>query len=121
MTKRTGPTNIYIRKLISQLKKKSREENKKIWKYIAYLLSMPTRKRVEVNLWKIQKYASDGKIIIVPGKVLGYGILNKKVKVIAYKFSKSAEEKLRKNGIEYERLNDILNKKLDLKNVIILK
>ena len=40
-------------------------------------------------------HASDGDVIVVPGKVLGTGDLNRKVTVAAFSFSKSAVEKIR--------------------------
>jgi len=45
MVKRTGPTNIYLRKLINLLKKEGKKNNSKFWLYVAELLSRPTRKR----------------------------------------------------------------------------
>ncbi|AGI86202.1 LSU ribosomal protein L18e [Candidatus Methanomethylophilus alvi Mx1201] len=44
----------------------------------------------EANLSKIQKYAKDGETIIVPGKVLAAGEIDKKVTVAAYSFSAKA-------------------------------
>ncbi len=96
--KRTGPTNFFLRKLIRDLKKLSNKENAKIWKEIAYYLELPRRKRVKVNIGKIEKLAKEGETIIIPGKLLGGGLLNKKVTVVYYNASKSAIKKLEKAG-----------------------
>lgn len=110
---RIRSTNIYLRKLIKELRKKRKEGA--VYGYLAELLNKPGRKRIEVNLWKINKYANDGDIIVVPGKVLGYGNLNKKVTIIAWKFSGNSLEKIEKSGskaislYEYIRQNNRLN------------
>ncbi|HDJ89663.1 MAG TPA: 50S ribosomal protein L18e [Thermoprotei archaeon] len=96
--KRTGPTNIHLRLLISFLRRKSRENGAKIWRTVAEYLEKPTRKRVEVNIWKINKYTIEGDTVVIPGKVLGYGSLNHKVTVAAWKFSKKGREKILKAG-----------------------
>ena len=98
MTKRTGPTNEHLSNLIQELKALSNKENVKIWKRIANDLEKPSRKRREVNLRRINLYAKDKETIIVPGKVLSDGDLNKRVNIAAFKFSKQALEKINKTG-----------------------
>ncbi len=85
-------------KLITNLKLKARENNAKIWRDIAERLESPNSNHAEVNLSRIQRYAEDGEVIVVPGKVLGSGVLEKKVTVAAWKVSRKAEEKIKKVG-----------------------
>jgi len=85
-------------KLISDLKLKARENNARIWRDIAERLEGSNSNYAEVNVSRIQRYARDGDVIVVPGKVLGAGNLDKKVTVAAWKFSRSAEEKIKKAG-----------------------
>ncbi len=94
MVKRTGPTDIHVRKLISTLKKM----DKPIAKRVAKDLERPRRIRRVVNLFKIDKYANEGDIVIVPGKVLGVGDLTKKITISALSYSKSALEKIKASG-----------------------
>ena len=96
--KRTGPTNVHLRLLIKRLKQASRKYEAPIWRTVAYHLSKPRRQRVEVNLSRINRYASDGDVVVVPGKVLGSGELTKRVTVAAWRFSSSALEKVKKVG-----------------------
>ncbi len=103
MVKRTGPTNLGLRNLIQELKKASSEQNVKIWKRIAEDLSRSTRIRREVNIDKINRYAKDKETIVVPGKVLGVGELNKDVSVAAFRFSESAKKKI-KNSLTIQEL-----------------
>jgi large subunit ribosomal protein L18e len=84
--------------LVTELKKQSIEQNVNLWKRIATDLEKPTRIRREVNLYKIDKYARDDEIIVVPGKVLGTGELTKGVKVAAFTFSESAYKKIKEKG-----------------------
>ena len=97
MVKRTGPTNTELQALLGELGQVSRES--KLWKRVAKDLSKSARQRRVVNLYKINKYARDGETILVPGKVLSVGDLDKKVVVAAFSFSGEAKEKiLKKNG-----------------------
>ena len=55
-------------------------------------------RKVEVNIWKINKYTKKGEVVIVPGKVLGDGTLDHPVKVAAKAFSESAKKKILEAG-----------------------
>ena len=95
MVKRTGPTNPELNSLIEELKKKS-VDGAKIWKRLAKDLSKPTRQRRIVNIYKINKCAKEGETVVVPGKVLNMGELDKKIDVAAFSFSDKAKEKINK-------------------------
>jgi large subunit ribosomal protein L18e len=94
MTRTVAKTNPRLTSLISLLKNSSRENEAKIWREIASRLEIPNRNYAEVNLSKINRYAHDGETIIVPGKVLGSGMLSQSVKVAALNFSASATSKI---------------------------
>jgi large subunit ribosomal protein L18e len=98
MSRNVISTNIHKRKLIRQLEKLSDKTDKAIWEKVAEILSRSRRKRVAVNIGKINRLANDGEIIIVPGRVLGGGLLEKKLVVIAESFSKTAWQKILDNG-----------------------
>lgn len=108
MTKRTGPTNLVLRELIEELKKKSIEHKVNIWNKIASDLEKPTRQRRVVNLSKINTYTKENETIIVPGKVLGAGILDHKLTISAYQFSNGAKEKIVKAGAKIVPLNELI-------------
>jgi len=88
-------TNPRLLNLISLLKDTSRQNDANVWRDIASRLESPSRNYAEVNLSKINRYASGGETIVVPGKVLGSGVLETSVKVAALNFSQSAETKIR--------------------------
>ncbi|MCK4589894.1 MAG: 50S ribosomal protein L18e [Nanoarchaeota archaeon] len=98
MSKRTGPTNQNLKKLIQELKEKSLAEGVKLWKRIAHDLEKPSRQRRAVNIYKIDQFAKDGETVVVPGKILSVGQLTKKLNVAAYTVSKEAQEKITKSG-----------------------
>ncbi|MCX8179445.1 MAG: 50S ribosomal protein L18e [Candidatus Aenigmarchaeota archaeon] len=98
MGKRTGPTNPLLKQLIEELKATSHQIKSPFLLAIAEKLNKPRRQRVEVNLTDINRNAEDGDIIVVPGVVLGYGELNKKITISAWKFSKPALEKIKKSN-----------------------
>ncbi|RLI93565.1 MAG: 50S ribosomal protein L18e [Candidatus Altiarchaeales archaeon] len=85
-------------KLIAELKKAARENNAPVWNKIAEELSRSRRNRRCVNVWKINKYTKKGDLVIVPGKVLGDGILEHKVEVAAFKFTDNARRKIEDIG-----------------------
>jgi len=65
------------------------------WLEVARLLSKPRRKKVEINLNKIDEESKEGDTIVVPGKVLGKGEISKKIEIVAFSYSKEAERKLK--------------------------
>ncbi len=90
----TGPTNEQLRMLIRFLRKASREYGARIWRYVAELLEKPRRKRIAVNVGKLNRLCNDGDVVVIPGKLLGGGVIHKKVTVAVFKCSKSAYEKI---------------------------
>lgn len=99
MAQRTNQkTNPRLSSLIAMLKETARENDAKIWRVIAQNLEAPSKNHAEVNIGKINRYAQDGETLIVPGKVLGSGMLDQKVSVAALNFSESAIVKI--TGLE---------------------
>lgn len=100
-------TDKNLRELIKKLKK----HKEKFYKVLVRSLSSARRKRVAVNLTKIDKIGKDGEVIIVPGKVLGNGRLTKNLSVCAWSFSKAAEKKIKESG-KIVSWNEIIEKNI---------
>ena len=100
MVKKIIKTNPNLIELINKLNKQSKSEDAAIWKDVADRLSRSNRRTAEVNLSSINRYAVADETILVPGKVLSNGELDKKVNVVALKFSAKAQEKIESAGGE---------------------
>ncbi len=119
--KRTGPTNPRLVKMINELEKISRLNKAPIWKAVAEKLRKPTRSRIEVNLWKVNKFYRDGvSAYIIPGKLLGEGEIDKPVTVAAAFVSKSAAEKIKKAGGRVLLLDEYAKENPKGSNTVIL-
>ncbi len=105
--KRTGPTNPILNDLISELKKRSIEQDANLWKRIAEDLEKPTRQRRAVNLSRISRHTKENETIVVPGKVLGSGTLDHKLTIAALNFSQGALDKIIKAGAKVVALDEI--------------
>lgn len=94
---------------------------KPVWRKVAYELSRPRRQRVEVNLSKIDQYAPEDATVIVPGKVLGSGMISKKVTVAAFMFSESAKKLISSAGGKAISIDGLHKANPDGRGVVILK
>jgi large subunit ribosomal protein L18e len=87
-------TSPRLSSLIAELKSVARDSGADVWRDVAGRLEKPRRTHAEVNLSRIERYAAEDETIIVPGKVLGSGTLQKSVTIAAVDFSSSAETKI---------------------------
>lgn len=91
-------TNPNLVELIKELKRFSYENKAPIWKDLAKRLEKPARSWSAVNLSKLEEYARDGETVLIPGKLLGNGGLEKKLTIAAFSFSATSKAKLAKSG-----------------------
>lgn len=87
-------TNPELIRLIRLLRKAAKENEAGIWRTAAENLAKPRRKRIAVNVSRINRYTKDGDEVVVPGKVLGAGLITHPVKVAALDFSDQARQKI---------------------------
>lgn len=93
----------------------------KFWKEIAEILSGPRRKMSCVNLDRINKESKAGETIVVPGKVLSQGELDKKIKVVAFGFSENAKGKIAKSKSEISTFIDEVKKNPEAKGIKVIR
>jgi large subunit ribosomal protein L18e len=105
----SGSTDPNTRALINALRRASTKNEAKIWKRVAELISRPARKRAAVNVGKIGRYTNAGDIVVVPGKVLGSGLLPHKVIVAALNASATARSIIVGAGGSLISINELLN------------
>ncbi|MBI5148308.1 50S ribosomal protein L18e [Candidatus Pacearchaeota archaeon] len=96
-------TNAHLVKLIIRLKKTSPS--------LANLISIPRRKRAQVNLEKINKNTKENDVVVVPGKVLGKGKIHHSIIIAALSFSEEAERKLKEAKCKIEGIEGVLHHK----------
>jgi large subunit ribosomal protein L18e len=93
---RTGPTNRETKSIAVMLERHGKKSRKKIFTEIAEKLLKPSRKRACVNIFKLNEIAKTcgEKVLIVPGKVLASGDLEKKIEVACLNCSATAKRKI---------------------------
>ena len=91
------------------------------WKDVAEVLAGPTRKLVSINLSEINDGAEDKDVVIIPGKVLSMGKINKKIKISALKFSSGAMEKLKSEKISFNTIEEEIKSNPEANGVKILR
>jgi len=103
-------TNPILRHASVMLERAGKKQKAAIWTEASSLLSSPESIRVEVNLGRISRIAGDGEAIFVPGKVLGTGVIERKVTVGAFAFSDSAKTKIEASGGSALTIGEFLKK-----------
>jgi len=118
--KPTGPTNQTLRSLIENLKRLGTEKNIPLWGRVASDLGKSNRSRRIVNLSRINRFTKENEIIIVPGKVLGDGILEHKLTIAAFSYSKTALDKISKAQAKAMSIPDLMQQDIKGKRVRII-
>lgn len=109
--------NEKLNHLIETMKSK----NKGLWKKVAQELSKPRRRKTEVNISKLDIYASNGSTLLVPGKVLGSGNVLNKLEIAAFSYSDSAKKLVEAKGGRIVSIEELLKSNPEGKNVVIIK
>ena len=96
---------------------KADEKKAKLARRLYQLAALPKRKRVSVNLTKLEAHTKENDNVLVPGKVLGAGSITKKLNIAAISYSKDASEKLKAAKCTTSKLEEMLKNK-DFKIII---
>lgn len=117
-------------KISKQLRRKSNSDlmetilagkKQEAWLKFVGLLSAPRRNKICLNLENINKESKAGETVVVPGKVLSQGNIDKKIKVVAFDFSEKAKEKLLSAKCEISYMIDEIKSNPSAKGIKILK
>ncbi len=108
--------NVEIKKTYEMLMSKK----EKIWRRVADLLVIPKRRRISVNLNKINRFVKQGDTVVIPGKVLGHG-LNKKINICAMSYSQTAKANIEKAGSKIMSFDELIKQNPKGTNVKILR
>ena len=118
--KKVKATNPELVKLIRSLRKKSRESEVEIWRYIADRLSRSKNRRITVNISRLNRYTKEGENVAVPGKVLGAGKIDHPIKVAAFAFSDQARSKILRAKGKCLSIPDLMKKNPKGANVKVI-
>jgi len=114
MPKPTGPTDPNLNELIKELRK----TKQKSYLVLARHLEKSRRKKLGVNVSKIDRISKEDEAVAVPGKVLASGEIKKPVNVYAWSFSKEAKEKITKAKGTCMMLDDLIKNKTKARIII---
>jgi large subunit ribosomal protein L18e len=103
-------SNPRLLELIELLKRRSYENKAPIWKDTASRLSKPRRSWAEVNISRISRYAKKDEVILVPGRLLGSGNIDKPVTVASFHSSETARRKIMDSGGVILTIEELMNK-----------
>lgn len=117
---RTGPTNTKTLELVASLRKESSVSKAALWGRIADDLEKPSRARRVVNLSRLSRFTKPNEVVIVPGKVLGSGVLGHNVTVAALAFSGGARERIESVKGKALTIGELLKQKPDVKAIRII-
>ena len=106
--------------LISSARKAYKENNLHFLGAIEKELKRPRSNRREVNVGKISKLTKKGSVIVVPGKVLGNGLIDHSVTIGAISFSDEALKKIYSSGGKAINLNEFFEQNSKTKGVQII-
>jgi len=110
MGKKIKKTNPNLVGLIDKLKEAGRINKAPVWRDIALRLEGPASNWAEVNISRLDRYASENETVVIPGKLLGSGEIDKKLMVAAYRFSGQAKEKIANAGGQNLSIEELLAK-----------
>ncbi len=91
-------SNSNLVKTIIDLKEASRKNDAPLWRSIATRLEGSARNWPSVNVSKLEYNINKNGKAVIPGKLMGTGIVTKKMTVAAYSFTDSAKEKIQSAG-----------------------
>ena len=103
-------TNPELLETVRILKVQARKDKVRIWEVVAEQLLSPRSRRAVLDLNHISRASSANSAVIVPGKVLGDGMLQHPVIVGAFQFSQTAKTKIEQAGGKCVTIRDFLTK-----------
>lgn len=104
----TNKTDDRLKTLVTSLRNTIKRTHLKVWGPIIKELEEPRRTRREVNVSRVSRYGDEGKTIIIPGKVLGAGKIEKRLTVAALSFSQQAKRKIEEAGGKCLTIENVL-------------
>ncbi|MFC7046179.1 50S ribosomal protein L18e [Halobacteriaceae archaeon GCM10025711] len=114
-------TSPRLSSVIAELKSAARVAGGDVWRDVADRLEKPRRTHAEVNLSRIERYAREEETVVVPGKVLGSGVLQKNITVAAVDFSSTAKTKIQQADGEVLSIEQLVDQNPEGSNVRVIR
>ena len=113
-------SNSTLVKTIADLKEASRKNEAPLWRSIATRLEGPSRNWPSVNVSKLEYNIDKNGKAIIPGKLMGTGIITKKLTVAAYSFTTSAKDKILSAGGKCLTYNELIKSVPKGTNIVVV-
>jgi len=113
--KKTQTTDKNLFDLIQNLRKLSNKTGVSLYRAVAFELSRSASQRCKVNVSKLNKLCKNKDTIIIPGTVLGDGLIEKSLTVIGFKATFGAIEKIEKAKGTFIKIEDFIKGDLKVK------
>jgi len=113
-------SNSTLVKTIADLKEASRKNEAPLWRSIATRLEGPSRNWPSVNVSKLEYNIDKNGKAIIPGKLMGTGIITKKMTVAAYSFTTSAKDKIQSAGGKCLTYNELIKSVPKGTNIVVI-
>ncbi len=120
MASRRRKGNPQLVHLMVELRRASRQGKAPIWSAVADRLARARHQTTPLNVGQLERIASAGETIAVPGKLLAHGPLSKRLTVGAFGFSAEARAKIHAAGGTAVSLAELLKSHPDGTGVRLL-
>ena len=102
------------------LKKKANENDAVVWDEVAASLAKSKHKRTVVNISRLNRFTKSQDKVIVPGKVLGAGVIEHPIHVAAFSFSDQSKSKILNAKGKHYTIEEFVEKNLSGSKVKII-
>ncbi|MEM3403895.1 MAG: 50S ribosomal protein L18e [Nitrososphaeria archaeon] len=109
-----------LKETIDVLKKVGKEGDNPIWSAVLKKISSSRSRVPVVNVGKVSKLTKKNDVVLVPGKLLGGGLIDHSVKVGALSASRSAVEKITAAGGSVTSLIDLVEQNPEGSGIIVI-
>ena len=108
---KTNPERRDILEWLEVLESASRGEHyPALFKKVHGLISIPSRQRKAVSIYKLNRYTKEGANVIVPRKILSTGRMDHKVHVTALEYSEGARRALKEAGCSMLSIKEMIGR-----------
>ena len=118
MEAKTNPRTL---NMVKEMYALSEKEGAAIWKDLAKRFEKPRRNWAEVNLSRLNRVTKKGDVIVVPGKILGNGLIEHPIEAYVFSISESAKSAIEKAKGKVGIIEDLMKKNPKATGVRIIK